>query len=183
MPDRLIGLCGYAQVGKDTAAQNMPGWQRAAFADELKEDIQSLATILGLPHWKEMTPEQKDIIRPMWVEWGRVTRRLHPDVWTERLWPLLPKTGDAVITDVRFPNEVRAIQDMGGIVIWISRPSYGPANEEEGKYTTDAYRVIFSARFHISNNGKPTELGEKVLSMVGWAESNGLMRPVINASL
>jgi len=181
MPDRLVGLCGYAQVGKDTAWRNMPGWQRAAFADELKEDIQPLATILGLPHWKEMTPAQKEIIRPMWVEWGRVTRRLHPDVWVDRLWPLLPETGDAVITDVRFPNEVKAVQDAGGIVIWVSRPNCGPANEEEKEYTTNAYKVIFSQRFHVCNDYTPAILGEKVLSMIEWAEQNGLLKPKVVA--
>jgi hypothetical protein len=58
---------------------------------------------------------------------------IHPDVWVNALMKdyrdkvdfdkSLPPNKNWLITDVRFPNEAKAIKDRGGIVVRVNRPS------------------------------------------------------------
>lgn len=50
----------------------------------------------------------------------------------------MPK--NIVVTDVRFPNEVKAIKDRGGMVIRISREGVGPANNHPSETALDDYK-------------------------------------------
>ena len=62
-------------------------------------------------------------------KWGTEVARTawHDDTWIASLENKLHKTtNDIVITDVRFPNEIRAIKNAGGIVIRVVR---GPEPE------------------------------------------------------
>lgn len=126
----LIGLSGFAQVGKDTAALYMPGYQRFAFADPLKQDLTPLLEMIGCDL---SNPEHKAMARPLLVEWGRTARRFQPDFWIERTMAQVLKSNaeHVAITDVRYCNEVDEILANGGAVIRIERPGHGPANEEE----------------------------------------------------
>lgn len=57
------------------------------------------------------------------TEFGRQT--MDGDFWT-RLWSMnLPPNRDVVCDDIRFPNEVKTIHDLGGIVIRLDRPGTG----------------------------------------------------------
>lgn len=172
---RLVGLCGYARAGKDTAAANMPGWQRMAFADALKEDLQPL--LKSQLHIDPISAdaEQKAIIRPLLVEWGRTARRVVPDFWIKRLWRRLPADGDVVISDVRYLNEARAVLEAGGIVVYVERSGIGPANIEEESSIREL-RYALQPQI-VENNGSPEDLGRAVLRVVAWAEQHGLLRP------
>jgi hypothetical protein len=62
-------------------------------------------------------------------------RKIYPDIWQRRLvddiqaeQPLL-----AVIDDLRFPNEVEAIQDAGGKVIYLTRNPYEDSHHSENQ--------------------------------------------------
>lgn len=157
---KLIGLCGYAQSGKDSAASTMKGWYRAAFADHLKKDLHPLLQMVGCD---VSNPAHKAIARGLLVEWGRTARAFKPAFWIDRLFSGLRENGKIVITDVRYANEIRAIVDRGGIVVRILRPGYGPANEEEAL----SFKAI-EAKFHlpiIRNNGTLQSLGKRVLEV------------------
>jgi hypothetical protein len=39
------------------------------------------------------------------------------------------KSSHVVVTDVRFENEVRHIQKLGGVLVHVSRPGFGKVNE------------------------------------------------------
>jgi hypothetical protein len=56
--------------------------------------------------------------------WGTEVCRsgFHDDIWIASLENKMRKTGDnIVISDVRFPNEIKAIHNAGGIVVRIKR--------------------------------------------------------------
>jgi hypothetical protein len=167
----LIGLCGYAQVGKDTAAANMPGYRRLAFADPLKADLATLIhEVYGIDVWAP-TPEEKAVIRPLLVAHGAGKRMQDPDYWVNKIMTLARHAteGPIVVTDVRYANEVQKIRQAGGQVVVIRRGDIGPANEEEER----SFREI-AARFPylpiVLNDGTPKELGQAVLDAVrtGW---------------
>jgi hypothetical protein len=127
---KLIGLCGYARTGKDTAAGALVanGWSRVAFADALKDEV--VRTFGTTPAAMEAN---KADWRPMLVEWGRARRRQDPDYWITRVMATVAdrlNTG-VVISDVRYWNEAKYIKDHGGVIVRLHRPGFEAANEEE----------------------------------------------------
>jgi hypothetical protein len=145
----IIGICGLIGSGKDTIAdylQNIHQFRRESFAHTLKDAV---AQIFGWDrellegrtkesrHWREQ-------VDPWWAErlkmphltpryvlqvWGtEVARRsFHDDIWIAALENKLRKTtDDVVISDCRFPNEIKSIRNAGGIVIRVVR---GPEPE------------------------------------------------------
>ena len=126
MKRRFYGFAGYSRVGKDTAAELL-GIQRIGFADALKRDLYPLLYPLGLD-----VDADKDWVRPLMVEYGRLARAVQPDYWMQRLeWP--EGDGPVAATDCRYQNEVAYILSMGGQVVLIERPGHGPANDEEAQ--------------------------------------------------
>lgn len=145
----LIGLCGYAGSGKDTAAEALlecGPYDRRAFADKLKRVMceinpffpevgmtyTELAESVGVEEAKRAHP----CVRKMMVTIGESHRR----VFGEHFWidACLPRHGRlaneyVVVTDVRYPNEVARIKSMFGHVWYIDRPGCGPANETEAE--------------------------------------------------
>ena len=83
----IIGLSGYARVGKDTAAEALMkrGFVRVAFADALKSDVvNALCDSIGEVNGPDInvpelvTRSCKETFRPLLVEYGRAMRSLQP---------------------------------------------------------------------------------------------------------
>ena len=143
----IIGVCGHARSGKDTFCEHAKsilskkkiGAARAAFADELKKDLDDLCRHkIGISAFTQDSKE-KDIIRPLLVTYGtEVVRKMDENWWINRLektlgvhqhMNLIP-----IVTDVRYPNEMEWIQKKhNGVVVYITRKGIGPANSEEKK--------------------------------------------------
>jgi hypothetical protein len=145
----IIGVCGFIGSGKDTVADyltNFHGFRRESFANSLKDAV---AQVFGWDRtmlegrtkqareWREQVDpwwsERLDIpeLTPRWVlqYWGtEVCRRgFHDDIWIASLEnKLRNSTDDVVISDCRFPNEIKSIKDAGGIVVRVHR---GPEPE------------------------------------------------------
>lgn len=159
---KIIGLCGYAQVGKDTACSVIrllhPEWKRYAFADALKYDIHQLPGVPNSP--------SKEALRPLYVEYGKLGRTGDADYWVHRLWNRFGTVdpGPIIITDVRYLNEVRRILTSGGKVVRIVRAGYGPANDEEARSFEEIEKTYSLPK--VLNDSTPEELGLKV-----WKES------------
>jgi hypothetical protein len=145
----IIGICGFISSGKDTIADyltNFHGFRRESFANSLKDAVAQVfgwdRTLLEgrtkeAREWRErVDPWWADRLKmpnltPRWVlqYWGtEVCRRnFHDDIWIASLENKLRSSkDDVVISDCRFPNEIKSIKNAGGIVIRVVR---GPEPE------------------------------------------------------
>jgi hypothetical protein len=140
----IIGVCGFIGSGKDTIADyltNFHGFRRESFANTLKDAV---SQVFGwdrtlLEGRTKQAREWREQIDPWWAErlnmpnltprlmlqlWGtEVCRRgFHDDIWIASLEnKLRNSTDDIVISDCRFPNEIKSIKDAGGIIVWVKR--------------------------------------------------------------
>jgi hypothetical protein len=140
----IIGIAGFQGSGKDTIAdylQNIYGFKRDSFAATLKDAV---AAVFGWDRelLEGRTTESRtwrEQVDPWWAErlnmpnltprlvlqkWGTEVARKswHDDTWIASLENKLSKAqNDIVITDVRFPNEIKAVRDAGGVVIRVVR--------------------------------------------------------------
>jgi hypothetical protein len=140
----IIGFVGFIGSGKDTAADylvNTHGFRRDSFANTLKDAV---AAVFGWDRvllegrtkeareWREQVDtwwaERLNMpkLTPRWVlqYWGTEVCRdaFHDDIWIASLENKMRKTTDnIVISDVRFPNEIKAIHNAGGIVVRVKR--------------------------------------------------------------
>jgi hypothetical protein len=140
----IIGFVGFIGSGKDTAADylvNFHGFRRDSFANTLKDAV---ACVFGwdrvlLEGRTKEAREWREQVDPWWAErlsmpnptprlmlqlWGTEVCRngFHDDIWIASLENKMRKTSDnIVISDVRFPNEIKAIHNAGGIVVRIKR--------------------------------------------------------------
>jgi hypothetical protein len=65
-------------------------------------------------------------LTPRWILqwWGTEVCRnhFHDDIWIAALQSRLARRSDhTVISDVRFPNEIKAIKEQGGRIVWVQR--------------------------------------------------------------
>lgn len=156
---KVIGFMGFSRSGKDTAAHQI-GWTRAGFADALKSDIAPLLKQMQLD-----ADRDKEIVRPLMVEYGRLGRAVSADYWIDRLAVRIPPHADIAIADVRYINEVRWIQRRGGIIIEVIRPGFTAANDEElmSFAAIEMERSWLSEIPAVVNNATPEELGRRAL--------------------
>jgi hypothetical protein len=140
----IIGVCGFIGSGKDTVADyltNFHGFRRESFANSLKDAV---AQVFGwdrtmLEGRTKQAREWREQVDPWWAKrlnmpnltprwvlqyWGtEVCRKaFHDDIWIASLENKLRNSkDDIVISDCRFPNEIKSIKDAGGIVIRVKR--------------------------------------------------------------
>ncbi len=128
MTPEIVGLAGYAGSGKDALGAHLRarGWQRVAFADEVKAKARELG-------WDG---NKDDAGRRLLQEVGMIARREDPCHWIRKAFALIRKER-VVITDVRFPNEVHAIRERGGRVLRVVRGGVGPCNNHESETALD----------------------------------------------
>lgn len=171
-PPRVIGLCGYAGVGKDEVAKILAyiyGYHRVAFADALKtvlyavnpsyRDIAaarclSLAQTVDAIGWAGAKKQPE--VRRMLQDLGAAMRAVDPGVWVHAVWnqTFRPPEARFVIPDVRYRNEV-AVADT----LWrIERPGYGPVNDHASETQLDGHPVGRT----ILNDGSLGDLADKV---------------------
>lgn len=143
MTKKIIGICGFIGSGKDTAADylvNFHGFKRESFAGTLKDAVSSVFgwdrdLLEGRTNEARDWREQEDswwsarlgkTITPrlMLQLWGtEVCRRgFHDDIWIASLENKLRSSKDnIVISDCRFPNEIKGLREQGAKIIWIQR--------------------------------------------------------------
>ena len=167
-----IGLVGYGQVGKSTAAKQMPGWHRFSFAAPLKVIASNMLKCVDL----DITPEDWDIPevkarwRPLLVAVGCGVRSTDSGYWIKRLiYSLCAKNisdlDDVVIDDCRFANEVEWILKKKGLIIRIYRLGYGPANDEEARSIEEIDRLWPNLPAIANDDLIPSELGLRVIEL------------------
>ena len=140
----IIGVCGFIGSGKDTVADylvNFHEFRRESFANTLKDAVSAVfgwdrTLVEGRTKEAREWREQVDpwwakrlgmpTLTPRWVlqYWGtEVCRKsFHDDIWIASLENKLRSSkDDIIVSDVRFPNEVTAIKNQGGKIVWVQR--------------------------------------------------------------
>ena len=131
----LIAFAGYAREGKDAAAMRLInlGWQRIAFGDIIKRQIDSLVQQhLGFSAFTE-NDSQKKQIRPILEQWGEVNY----DGVMKEFFDSLPNY--AVNTRLVRLREAKEWIKRGGIILRIRRPGVEPATEWERTRLQELY--------------------------------------------
>ncbi len=150
---QIIGIVGFIGSGKDTVADylvNFHQFRRESFANSLKAAVSQVfgwdrELLEGRTNQSRIWRETKDEwwserlgceVTPRWIlqYWGTevIRKGFHDDMWVASLENRLRSSkDDIVITDCRFPNEIKAIHNAGGRVVRIKR---GP----EPKWFDDA---------------------------------------------
>ena len=149
----VLGICGVSRSGKDLFCQLLIDvlsdegliGTRYALADELKRDLNEL-TIPKLDiDLLDCRPEEKELLRPMMVEYGRAHRiRSQGTYWTSLIKESIDDddvSDVCIVTDIRYDqfkkDEVNWMQkEMGGVLVHIARLDEDnnliqPPNEDE----------------------------------------------------
>lgn len=154
MERKIIAINGTIGSGKDTFSQSFidNGYNRMSFAKNLKDSVSSIfgwdremlegttpesRKIRELPDEFWCKKLERDDISPRWVlqNYGTDVLRkyFHDDIWIFSLENDMNKIdGNIIITDCRFPNELKMIRSKNGIVIEVQRTLpywYGLASE------------------------------------------------------
>jgi hypothetical protein len=184
MPRVLVGISGYAGVGKDEARNVLcaeAGYVGAAFAEKLRQ----LALFLN-PFFPEANDTYRNLIerltydtakrqypciREYLIKLGDGGRRiLYPEIWRDSVLPLSTSSAypefmanpqPLVISDIRYANESTRITELGGFVIRISRPGCTAVHETEAKSLAETPYDV-----EIINDGTLEEFRAKVLDAV-----------------
>jgi hypothetical protein len=206
MTKKIIGICGFIGSGKDTAADylvNFHEFRRDSFAATLKDAV---GAVFGwdrelLEGRTKEAREWREQVDPWWATrlsmpeltprlvlqlWGtEVCRRsFHDDIWIASLEARLRNSKDnIVISDCRFPNEIRAIKKAGGQVVWVQRgelPSWhimaGKANHGDeiaaeklkhlGIHASETAWVGTDFDYIVDNNGTVDDLYNRIAAIV-----------------
>lgn len=207
----ILGICGFIGSGKDTAADylvNLHGFRRESFAGILKDAVSAIfgwdrEMLEGRSRQSREWREQVDTwwsqrlniphLTPRWIlqYWGTEVCRqgFHDDIWIASLENKLRSiTDNVVITDCRFPNEISAIRNQGGRIVWIQRGSLpewyddalaynqGPTNlhwalsrdllEKKQVHASEYSWVGQSFDETVDNNGTLDSLNEQIKNLV-----------------
>jgi hypothetical protein len=171
----IIGICGFIGSGKDTAADylvNFHEFKRESFAATLKDAV---AHVFGWDRtmlegrtkesreWRETEDAWWSTrlgmpVTPRWIlqYWGTDVLRqyFHDDIWIASLENKLRTTRDnIVISDCRFPNEIRGLKAQGGRIVWIQRgitPHWYDIAAEANRGSRNAQSWLDEQKIHAS---------------------------------
>lgn len=148
----LVGLCGRAGSGKDTAADHLCahyGFVRASFAEGPRVMLEALLAHLGEDHAWLYEPAMKErpiptlgasyrkLMQTLGTDWGRdmVGWRLWIDILARHLGldNAAPVHDRIVVTDVRYPNEAVWLKGQGGHLLMVSRTTAPPVREHSSE--------------------------------------------------
>ena len=171
----IIGICGFIGSGKDTAADylvNFHGFKRESFAATLKDAV---ANVFGWDRdmlegrtkesreWRETadtwwTARLGMPITPRWIlqYWCTdvLRQHFHDDIWSASLENKLRTAKDnVVISDCRFPNEIKGLKQQGGRIVWIQRgitPHWYDIAAQANKGSANAQNWLTEQKIHAS---------------------------------
>ena len=208
----IVGLVGFIGAGKGTVADLLVerhGFIKESFANSVKDAVSAVfgwdrALLEGdTPEsraWREQDDEfwskklgksfsPRLALQLMGTEAGRDV--FHPDLWVHTVLRRCENapTNNYVIADVRFPNEIEAIHNAGGIIVRVKRGDepewYNVALKDNKKPNYHGMKQLYPGvhfsewawigseiDFEINNNRTLDELIERVDSMVNLVYNN-----------
>lgn len=177
----IIGLTGYAQVGKDTVAKILVekyGYKRIAFADPLRDVLYDtnpmIDSIAGEPvllqpfvnkyGWEEAkkSPRVRQYLQRLGLS---IREHIDQSVWINKAISEIGSNTAVVITDVRFINEAEVIKLMGGQIWKVVRNGINPINS----HISETEMSNYSPDRIIVNENSILELEQQIDAMVGFS--------------
>jgi hypothetical protein len=167
MSINTIGIAGYKGCGKSLVADSLRQNQKfeiLKFADPLKDMLRAI----GLSD-SHIEGDKKEIPLPLLcgktarhamqtlgTDWGRgmLGDDLWVNLWAERARVMHDFHDKVVADDVRFVNEIEAIHQLGGIVMYIRRGGFG----SDGHASEDAGALEELCDFVFDNQGPALNL-------------------------
>lgn len=195
----VVGICGLIGNGKGTVGDILVkerGFQKLSFADKLKDAVAVMfdwdrEMLEGITDESRAWREQPDLF---WTaETGeQVTPRLvlqlfgtdcmrngfYDGVWVSMVKKTILENPDAnyVVPDVRFPNEINMVQQVGGQVWQVRRgdmPKWFYARRDEGVkphgvHPSEWAWIQSDSNYEaiIENNGTVEQLRERIFSLL-----------------
>lgn len=178
----IVGLCGYKGTGKSTAADYLEkeyGFKRVNFKDgliaELKQNFPILLEALKKYHCfssvEDLFSIKPELMRALMQEYGTDVRR-HDDenYWVKQWLAKIEEVGGNIVTDdVRFFNELTAVQQLDGVLIRITRPDVTTGGEHQSEKEQES----FEADFLIEGvPGSHREIFKQIDSIIQTIKSN-----------
>ncbi len=180
----IIGLSGYARSGKDTVANHLVdkyGFTKVSFAQPMRDALYALNPVLGTTPegwvrvqdaideygwdgYKESPhgPEIRKLMQRLGTEVGR--EQFSPTFWVDRAMATAAKHRNVVFSDVRFPNEMSTLKNVGGLVWRVSREGTAAVNRHASETALD--NAAFDV--NLSNNGDVQSLHKSIDEIMGW---------------
>jgi hypothetical protein len=171
----LVGICGKAGSGKDTVGDHLIkeyGFKKIALADPIKRLVKD---VFALDDHTVYDREAREQPLEQWGGWSvrkllqyigteLFRENIDDSVWVKSLWFKIQndKENNYVVTDVRFPNELKFFEDHGGddfTSIKVLREGCAGAVGLEG-HASEAYDL--TTEISIENDGTMEELYNKV---------------------
>lgn len=168
MERMIIGFCGYAGAGKDTAAEAIRNWarsgavQRFSFAAPMRDMLSALGVPEAYMNDRALKEQPvpglgrsyRQLAQTLGTEWGRVCHG--EDFWVKTLAAKIERSrADLVlITDVRFPNEAAWLKEVGGVLIRVNRPGVVPVHPHE----SERHVTEFQPYAELYNTGPQSQL-------------------------
>ncbi len=170
---KIIGLLGLSGSGKSVIARHLEEINGRPFVlrCRLAGPIKLMLRAMGLsrndvdgPGKKEANPllqgnTPRYAMQTLGTEWGRNT--IGKNIWIDILFYTLEhgRSGDVIIIDdVRFPNEILAIKNKGGVIWRIDRPGL---ETPQGNHESEFYADKFKTDIILVNDTGLNELKEK----------------------
>lgn len=153
----IVGFCGRKGSGKDTASEvfERHGAVHIKFAGALKSMLVTLLLFQGVEEdvvFRMIEGDLKEIpsdylggrspryaMQTIGTEWARDL--MAPDLWVQVFKAAASKFPLVVCSDVRFPNEVKAINDLGGQVYRVERLGVDRTDEHPSESMIDLLDV------------------------------------------
>lgn len=162
----LIGIAGKKGVGKDEVCNiirsRLQNVKRIAFADALKDEV-CRAMLISREYMEAHKPHFRLILQG----WGTDYRRqMHGEDYWLRQWTvrIIRETDEdvtIVVPDVRFLNEARMVQELGGYVFHVDRPDYSEGSDfHQSENDLDKFTEFDR---HIKNHGSLKQLDMEVM--------------------
>jgi len=170
----IIGLSGKFGVGKDCAAafieEVYPEFVPVSFATKVKQVV-AILTDTTL-EWNQSREGKASLAVAFGLTYGRLQQLVGEgmrQVICDDVWIRAALTDDSrpiIITDVRYPNEVKAIEERGGIVIRIVRDSVKIDDGRDVNHPSETALDDWIFKHYVTNNGTLKEFREQILREV-----------------
>lgn len=175
----IIGICGLANSGKTTASKFLVeeyGLKKLSFAQGLKD----MLIALGVPSdvvWGPAAIKEKPLqilnghtarhaLQTLGTEWGR--NCMGEDFWVNQWAARVADYPNGVVCDdVRFPNEVAKIKEMGGLIIRLRRNGAGVGDAGGAQHASEDIETLHHD-FTCLNNGTILELQAALRTIVDF---------------